>query len=421
MCSATARSGSIDLREIAACVDREYGTGTNPVVTIAARGGGSEATERYSAWNGGTALTTHKLHALRDAIDGKPLYFEVARPLLGFAGDAPSPGQATLVTTRPLRSEDETRRVPRKDVVLVAGGGGAHGKAIAGDSRVNAKRGGFGGYADGWAGVPCPFNEGVCARGTPGRHAGGARGGAGGLEVRSPEFVSAAANGAVASSGDRWVRGGHGGGGHPHGGGGEAKDDGATVSAGGGGGGGSFAWRSTRRTPDHLQTLLSDRPGFQLIVHPDVLQSQVEWQYSDFSADDFDAHEIKALEGRTQVLVTVTDPAADKSDLELDGLILVGGCGLERRRIEPYRLTNLVNLGNSFTTTDDSTLSYRVYDADGKHLVTNETQAAASFVVDSTLDLFFVYSNGAGHRGKMSVFADSGERGSAPSARLCAR
>ena len=157
------------------------------------------------------------------------------------------------------------------------------------------------------------------------------------------------------------------------------------------------------------------------MFHRDGLHSQVQWQRAQFTGNRVDPYQVKALAGRTTLSVSIEDPGASSTDLELGGLVLADGCARDGRRIEPYRLTNLMNLGRGFTTTDKSQLFYRVYDEDGTLVGTNETQAAAAFVVDTSLDLFFVHTDRVGNRGRISLFADSGAEGTAPPSRLCDR
>ncbi|MEM7436939.1 MAG: hypothetical protein AAF436_17425 [Myxococcota bacterium] len=419
VCKPSSHSGVIDLEEVAACVDAHFPIGANPIVTLAAFGGGSEPTELYSAWNGGTALTTWKYDALLDELDGRPLHFEVAYPLLEPTGNVPYPGQATVVATRPIHREGQLTRIRGATTVLVAGGGGAHGQVFSEDTPQDVGRGGFGGHADGWDGFPCPYTDGVCADGANGGNAKGAPGGGGGYERWNPEFVSVAANGVEDSFAERVARGGHGGGGHPHGGGGQALEKLARMSAGGGGGGGSFAWRSTRPTPEGLSRLLLREPGVQLVFQRNGLHSQVEWQYAEFSGGHIEPYELRALEGQTSLSITINDPGGPESDFEVGGLILADGCGRESRRIEPYRLTRLMNLGSGFTTTDDSRVFYRVYDGDGRLIGTAETKVAAAFVLDTSFSFFFQHTDRLGNRGKVSILADSQPRVRVPSS--CAK
>ncbi|MEM7138583.1 MAG: hypothetical protein AAF500_18525 [Myxococcota bacterium] len=410
VCRTSSDSGAIDLGEVAACVDLNFSIGTNPVVTLAAFGGGSEPTDQYGEWNGGSALTTWKLEALKYELGDRPLYYEVAYPLLERTRGIPYPGQATVVTTRPIRRAGELTRMRGRTTVLVAGGGGAHGRVIAGDATPDVGRGGVGGNVDGWDGLPCPYADGVCADGANGSSAKGAPGGEGGYERWSPSFVSVAANGVEDSFAERFAWGGHGGGGHPHGGGGQALEKLTRMSAGGGGGGGSFAWRSTRPTPEGLQALLLREPGVQLIFQRDGLHSQVEWQYAEFSGNQTQPYELEARDAQTSLSITIDDPGGAESDLALGGLILTDGCGEDSQQIEPYRVTRLMNLGTGFTTTDDSKVFYRVYDGHGRLIRTVETRAAAAFVLDRSLSLFFAHTDRLGNRGKMSIFANTEPR-----------
>ena len=420
VCDATQDSGTIDISRVAACVGNHFDAGPNPIVTLAASGGGSEPTDRYSEWNGGTAFTTHKLSALEDELDGQRLHYEVAYRLLDSTDDFIYPGQATFVSTERIRSTADIERLDGRNTLLVAGGGGAHGLVIPGDAVEDAKRGGLGGYADGWSGFPCPYTaDGVCADGTDGGDAKDAHGGAGGTEERSPLFVDAIENGVEDSFGDRFAWGGHGGAGHANGGGGSAQERLNYMSAGGGGGGASFAWRSTRETPGTVESRLLEQSGFQVFFHRDGLQSRFEWQYSDFGGGSFEPIEMKALDGSTGISATFNDPGAPETDVELAGLVLVTGCEQSALRLKPYRVTHVKNLGSTFTTTDAAELHYRLYDGDGNLVRTGQTNVAASFTPNKALDLVFRYTDEQGNRGRLSIFADSGEQGGAEPHRIC--
>lgn len=420
VCNGTKHSGAIDISEVAACVAEHFDAGPNPVVTLAAMGGGSEPTDRYSEWNGGTAFTTHKLSALEEELDGRPMHYEVAYPLLDSTGDFIYPGQATFVTTVRVRSAADMESLNGGNTLLVAGGGGAHGLVIPGDAVEDAKRGGLGGYADGWRGFPCPYTaDGVCADGAAGGDAKDAPGGEGGTEERSPLFVDAMQNGVEDSFGDRFAWGGHGGAGHANGSGGGAMERLAHVSAGGGGGGASFAWRSTRETPGTVETRLLEQPGFQVFFHRDGLQSCFEWQYSDFTGGSFASVEMKALGGNTGISATFSDPGAPETDVELGGLVLVERCDEDALRLEPYRVTHVKNLGSTFTTTERAELYYRLYDGNGNLVRTGQAKVAASFTLNDALDLVFRYADEKGNRGKLSIFADSGQQGGAEPHRIC--
>ena len=221
VCTADGPSGAIELSEVMRCVGEHFDAGPNPIVTLAAFGGGSEPTDRYSDWNGGTAFTSHTYSALKEVLDGQSLHYEVVYPILDGTGEFVYPGQPTLVTVERVASRRDIKRLDASNTLLVAAGGGAHGRVIPGDTTEDAKRGGLGGYADGWNGPPCPYTaKAVCADGTRGRSAKDAPGGAGGTEERNPPFVEALANGVADSFGDRFAWGGHGGAGHSKGGGG---------------------------------------------------------------------------------------------------------------------------------------------------------------------------------------------------------
>ena len=420
VCTADGPSGAIELSEVMSCVGEHFDTGPNPIVTLAAFGGASEPTHRNSDWNGGTAFTTHTFSALEEVLDGRLLHYELVYPMLDGTGEFVYPGQPTLVTVERVASRRDIKRLDASNTLLVAAGGGAHGRVIPGDAIEDAKRGGVGGYADGWNGRPCPYTaNAVCADGTRGHSAKDAPGGAGGTEERNPPFVGALANGVADSFGDRFAWGGHGGAGHSTGGGGSALARLTHVSASGGGGGGSLALRSTRETPPTVEPRLLEEPGFQIFFHRDGLQTWLEWRYSEFTGEGFDTIEVKAVEGETSLSVTVNEPGAATTDIELGGLVLVERCSPTSRRIEPYKLTGLSNLGSRFTTDDDAVIYYRLYDGKNMLIGTGQTRAAASFTPNETLDLFFTYVDQNGNEGRLSIFATSGARGEARSHRIC--
>ena len=412
VCTPSGPSGAVEISDIAACVDREFGTGVNPIVTVAAFGGPSGTTEQYDGWNGGTAFTSHKLEELQEELDGEPLFYEVAQPMLALSRGGAYPGQATLVTTVPVNGIEEARQLNGANTILVAGGGGAHGQVYPGSSSANTGRGGYGGYADGWEGIPCPYTaDAVCADGTDGQSTRGARGGLGGTEEQDSDFVECLENGVEDAIDGRYAWGGHGGAGHPQGGGGEANESVRPVAAAGGGGGGSLAWRSSRPTPPGLERVLIEEPGVQLIFESDGAHSELEWQYADFSGDGFDAYEMKGIDGNTTISITINDPSGVKTDLELGGLTLVDQCGSDGQRVEPYRVTDLVQAGGELVATEATEVFYRVYDGDGEITGTGRTKATASFVENESLHLHFRYTDGNDDRGRIAVYDDSGGPG----------
>ncbi|MEM9727829.1 MAG: hypothetical protein AAF997_04540 [Myxococcota bacterium] len=404
VCTPKSHEGKLRIDELASCVAANYGTGADPLVTIAAFGGGAEATPSNKAWNGGTAFTTHRLAELKAELGGAPLYFEVAKPRIESKASGAKPGQATVVATKPIGGPDKLQKLSGRETVLVAAGGGAHGQVIPGSLVEDARGGGLGGYADGWFGSPCPYTRGgVCGSGQRGRSAIGASGGYGGTESVNAKSLEFRDNGVAEVA--AW--GGHGGAGHPQGGGGDAISGNRLAAAAGGGGGGSFAWRSTRATPQGLESVLRRQPGVEFVFQRGGRTSQIEWQAATFTADDAEGHDIKAIQGTATISVIVDDPGAMKTELDLDGLVLLDRVDDNGRQIEPYRITEVANLGQNFTTTERSKVLFRIYDQHGTPIGHGMTGAAASLRLDESLQLFFRLGESGGARGEVAVFAQS--------------
>lgn len=167
-----------------------------------------------------------------------------------------------------------------------------------------------------------------------------------------------------------------------------------------------------------VETLVLEVPEIQVVFQHDGSAGRVEWRCADYAEEDDYTPDDQVSRGETTISIVVDEPEAVMTDIELSGLVFVDSGGSALRRIEPTRISNTLNLGNGFTTTESSVLTYRTYDKPGDYVGTTLTRCAASFKADSSLHLFFRYSDGQRNPGRISIFADADERAAASSGRL---
>ncbi|MEM7137928.1 MAG: hypothetical protein AAF500_15190 [Myxococcota bacterium] len=151
------------------------------------------------------------------------------------------------------------------------------------------------------------------------------------------------------------------------------------------------------------ETITFDVPCVRVTFQLGGLSQRVEWRCAGSAGDSPDEPQTRA---ETSISLTLDRPDDLMTGVDVEGIILVDTGGHRRRRLEPCRLTDVMNLGRALTTTERSVLSYRIYDHDGTLAGTAMTKAAASFTGGSSLHLFFPYTDTGGNPGRVAMFAD---------------
>ncbi|MEM7435289.1 MAG: hypothetical protein AAF436_09075 [Myxococcota bacterium] len=103
----------------------------------------------------------------------------------------------------------------------------------------------------------------------------------------------------------------------------------------------------------------------------------------------------------------IQDRGAPITNVNLGGLSLVDAGGGGRRRIDPFLITDVVNVDGGFSTTQSSVLSYRTVHDEGAFVDSHVARVTASFRPSRDFQLFFLYRDSAGHAGRVSVFAET--------------
>lgn len=167
--------------------------------------------------------------------------------------------------------------------------------------------------------------------------------------------------------------------------------------------------RIVRGDAPFRETFVLEVPCVHVVFQYDGLPLRVEWRCSDSAVEDCCAADEPRTRGETTISVHIDEPNASVTAVELEGLVLVDSGGSKPRRLEPYQITDMLNLGRALSTTDRSVISYRIYDHHGVPVGTGMTKVAASFKADASLHLFFRYTDVKGGPGHISIFADADE------------
>ncbi|MEM7437912.1 MAG: hypothetical protein AAF436_22380 [Myxococcota bacterium] len=133
---------------------------------------------------------------------------------------------------------------------------------------------------------------------------------------------------------------------------------------------------------------------------------RVNWRCADSAADRCAPSGERRTRRSTSISLTLDHPSDLMTDVDLAGIVLIDTGRRQRRRLEPFRITDVMNLGRALTTTERSVLSYRIYDHDGTPIGTAMTKAAASFKAGSSFHLFFPYTDSNANPGRVAMFAD---------------
>lgn len=146
-------------------------------------------------------------------------------------------------------------------------------------------------------------------------------------------------------------------------------------------------------------------PRLEVIFQRNGLPRRVEWLCSESAGPDCCPSDQPWSVAENVLSVTVHEPKSRLTDVDLDGLVLVDRGAEGNRRIVPYRITDLLNNDQGVTTTHSSVLAYSIHDPRGSLVETRLTRVTASFVRDSSLRLFFLYSDVDRNPGRISVVA----------------
>lgn len=162
------------------------------------------------------------------------------------------------------------------------------------------------------------------------------------------------------------------------------------------------------------ETFVLDVPAVQIVFQHDGLARRVEWRCAGSAGEECCPSDERCTRGDTTISVTVDAPGSIMTTIGLEGLVLVDSTRTRTRQIEPFKITDVLNLGRSLSTTESSVLSYRTFDREGAPTGTAMTRAAASFTDGSGLHLFFRCTDPRGNPGRVSVFADVEDKVVAP-------